>query len=121
MHSDFLRNFSNLFMRFPSLKTLNHVWRFFVKQTMVAVARSTTGHCFFRRADIVNGLMYVPNTRANTRFSLSAENEQADAGRGRPFSGANGDTETFILSVQLTTSRVVYKTGKVVMIDLFIT
>ena len=51
---------------------------------------------------------------AITRFSLSVEIEQADAGRdGRTrlaetkFSGANGDKEMlFIFPVQLTTSRV---------------
>ena len=47
----------------------------------------------------------------STRFSLSGENEQADAGRdGRTclretqFLGANGDGEIFIFLVQLTTS-----------------
>ena len=49
----------------------------------------------------------------STRFSLSMENEQADAGRdgGTPsgetkFSGAYGDGGIFIIPVQLTTSRI---------------
>ena len=51
--------------------------------------------------------------RVSIRFSLSIENEQADAGRdGRPrlarpnYQGANGDREIFIFPVQLTTSRI---------------
>ena len=51
--------------------------------------------------------------RVSTRFSLSMENEKADAGRDgrRPyretiFSGANGDRGIFIFLVQLTTSRI---------------
>ena len=45
--------------------------------------------------------------RVSTRFRLSVENEQADAGRdGRTrLSGANGDREIFIFPVQLTTRR----------------
>ena len=52
----------------------------------------------------------------STRFSLSVESEQADAGRDycrtrgsreTKFSGANGDREIYIFAVdvQLTTSR----------------
>ena len=47
------------------------------------------------------------------RFSPSVENEQADAGTGRPgpsretkFSGTNGDRETVIFSVQLAMRRI---------------
>ena len=53
------------------------------------------------------------NPRVGTRFSLRMENEQADAGQGRPnpsrkakLSGANGDRELFIFPVNLTTSRI---------------
>ena len=38
----------------------------------------------------------------STRFSLSVENEQADA----EFSGANRDREKIIFPVQLTTSKI---------------
>ena len=49
--------------------------------------------------------------RVSTRFSLSVENEQADAGLPNPsretkFSGANGDRKKIIFPVQLTTSRI---------------
>ena len=51
------------------------------------------------------------NPRVSTRFSLSVENEQVDAGREpnssreTKFSGAKGDREMFIFPVQQTTSR----------------
>ena len=51
--------------------------------------------------------------RKSTRFSLSTENENADAGRKSrtrlretKFSGANGDRELLIFPVQLTTSSI---------------
>ena len=47
--------------------------------------------------------------RVSTRFSLSVEDEHADADAGRPslsretnFSGANGDRKIFIFPVQLS-------------------
>ena len=52
--------------------------------------------------------MEIGRNPVSTRFSLSIENEQADAGRDREtkFSGANGDREILMFPVQLTTSRI---------------
>ena len=80
----------------------------------VRLAISTVMSCIMY--NIMQYTMFVTITVSySPRFSLSVENERADAGTGRPnppretkLSGTNGDRKIYFFPVQLTSSR----TGK---------